>query len=70
MLVYNNYSGDRLSSAASHQTAEHVVSEKQPKEASTLEGYFSVADHKVNEHHLFIQLALYKVQIEFVTTFR
>lgn len=69
MLVYNS-SGDWLSSAASHQTAEPVVSEKQPTEASTLEGYFSVAEHKVTEHHLFIQLALHKVQIEFVTTFR
>lgn len=69
MLVYNS-SGDRSSLAASHQSAEPVVSEKQPKEASTLKGYFSVADHKVNKHHLFIQLALYKVQIEFVTTFR
>lgn len=62
MLVYNS-SGDRSSLPASHQTAEPVVSEKQPKEAPTLEGYFSVADHKVNEHHLFIQLALYKYKL-------
>lgn len=69
MLVYNR-SGDRSSSVTSRHTAEPVLSKKQPKRASTLEGYLRVADHKVNEHQMFILLAFYKVQIEFVTTFR
>lgn len=54
----------------SRHTVEPAPTQKLPQRASTLEGYLRVVDHKVNERLLLIPLAFYKVQIEFVTTFR